>query len=146
MEMIKAEQAAKGYNNYSSNSFNNHTNGPQDLEGATINSGQYAGNRNTQSTTVNNFLITVVLSMVMATGKISSVALTSKELLPSTQCYVLNNGFGVLYSTSIFSKTIETLCEENYTICVSKEANCNISKHFISTHILHQPFDFPKKT
>ncbi|XP_014491536.1 uncharacterized protein LOC106754098 [Vigna radiata var. radiata] len=46
MEMIQAEQAAKGYNSGSSNSFNNHGSGPQDFGGATINSGQYAGNRN----------------------------------------------------------------------------------------------------
>ncbi|KAG2384290.1 uncharacterized protein HKW66_Vig0149460 [Vigna angularis] len=46
MEMIKAEQATKGYNSCSSNSFNNHASSPQDFGGATINNGQYAGNRN----------------------------------------------------------------------------------------------------
>ncbi|BAT87804.1 uncharacterized protein LOC124826267 [Vigna umbellata] len=46
MAMIEAEQAAKGSNKGSSNSFNNHGSGPQDFGGATINSGQYAGNRN----------------------------------------------------------------------------------------------------
>ncbi|CAJ1963212.1 unnamed protein product [Sphenostylis stenocarpa] len=56
MEMIQAEQAAKGSNSFNngffpqnngtSNSFNNHGSGPQDFKGATINSGQYAGNRN----------------------------------------------------------------------------------------------------
>ncbi|XP_047175750.1 uncharacterized protein LOC124843147 [Vigna umbellata] len=46
MEMIQAEEAAKASNNGSSNSFNNHSSGRQDFGGATINSGQYAGNRN----------------------------------------------------------------------------------------------------
>ncbi|KAK7332705.1 hypothetical protein VNO80_29460 [Phaseolus coccineus] len=55
LEMIQAEEAAKGKNSFnnglnpqngSSNSFNNHGRGPQDFSGATINSGQYAGNRN----------------------------------------------------------------------------------------------------
>jgi len=46
MEMIQAEQAARGFNNGSSNSFSNHGAGRQDFGGATINSGQYAGNRN----------------------------------------------------------------------------------------------------
>ncbi|CAJ1963218.1 unnamed protein product [Sphenostylis stenocarpa] len=45
MEMIQAEQAAKGSNNGTSNSFNNHASGRQDFGGATINSGQHAGDR-----------------------------------------------------------------------------------------------------
>ncbi|ESW19344.1 hypothetical protein PHAVU_006G116600 [Phaseolus vulgaris] len=47
MDMIRAEQAAKGgSNNGTSNAFNNHGSGGQDFGGATINSGQGAGNRN----------------------------------------------------------------------------------------------------
>ncbi|CAJ1963216.1 unnamed protein product [Sphenostylis stenocarpa] len=45
MEMIQAEQAKGSKNNGTSNSFNNHGSGPQDFKGATINSGQYAGDR-----------------------------------------------------------------------------------------------------
>ncbi|KAK7354858.1 hypothetical protein VNO80_20404 [Phaseolus coccineus] len=47
MELIQAEQAGKGStNNGTSNAFNNHGSGPQDFKGATINSGQNAGDRN----------------------------------------------------------------------------------------------------
>ncbi|KAK7332706.1 hypothetical protein VNO80_29461 [Phaseolus coccineus] len=51
MELIRAEQAAKGgskggSNNGTSDAFNNYGSGPQEFGGATINSGQGAGNRN----------------------------------------------------------------------------------------------------
>ncbi|KAK7412889.1 hypothetical protein VNO78_04620 [Psophocarpus tetragonolobus] len=50
LAMIQAEEAGKGTNHGTSNSFNTHGSGPQDFSGATINSGQYAGNRNRYQT------------------------------------------------------------------------------------------------
>ncbi|KAG4990421.1 hypothetical protein JHK82_023924 [Glycine max] len=46
LELVQADQAAKGSNYGTSNSFNQHGNGNQNFSGATINSGNDAGNRN----------------------------------------------------------------------------------------------------
>ncbi|KAK7303694.1 hypothetical protein RJT34_14607 [Clitoria ternatea] len=46
MELVEAEEAGKGTNHGTSNSFNNNGNGHQDFSNAKINSGAYAGDRN----------------------------------------------------------------------------------------------------
>ncbi|RDX65845.1 hypothetical protein CR513_55457, partial [Mucuna pruriens] len=61
MEMIEAEEAGKGSNHGTLNSFNNNGGGGQNFSGAKINSGSNSGDRNRVSTanhfggrTVNN--------------------------------------------------------------------------------------------
>ncbi|KAK7303693.1 hypothetical protein RJT34_14606 [Clitoria ternatea] len=50
MELIEAEEAGKGTNHGTANSFNNHGNGNQNFSGAKINSGSHAGDRNRYNT------------------------------------------------------------------------------------------------
>ncbi|CAJ1963208.1 unnamed protein product [Sphenostylis stenocarpa] len=46
LELLEAEQASRGSNNGTLNSFNNHGGGNQNFSNAKINSGAYAGDRN----------------------------------------------------------------------------------------------------
>ncbi|KAK7412892.1 hypothetical protein VNO78_04618 [Psophocarpus tetragonolobus] len=50
LELVEAEQAGKGNNYGTSNSFNNHGNGHQNFSRAKINSGANSGDRNRYDT------------------------------------------------------------------------------------------------
>ncbi|XP_061344831.1 uncharacterized protein LOC133290712 [Gastrolobium bilobum] len=54
LALLEAEEAAKGSNNGTQNSFNNHGDGNQDFSNAKINSGAYSGDRNRYRTTNNH--------------------------------------------------------------------------------------------